>query len=143
MAGIFYGWIGFIMGTGPNGGYLGLSYQQYQEYHLLLTIPMNISPIFSMIPMKAVYQKFFDTTDSYWNDLKGNVFIKILSVFNIFSFGNYYINVIFYSFITLFGPIAIYRVMTDVFPGKKWLFCWLLSSFLLFYTGQAGFIKKD
>lgn len=47
------------------------------------------------------------------------MFIKVLSVFNIFSFGHYYINVIFYSFITLMGPIAIYRVMTDVFPPKN------------------------
>ena len=75
--------------------------------------------VLSSDPYGGGVSKFFTTTDSYWSDLKGNVFIKILSVFNILSLGNYFINVIFYSFFTMFGPIAIYRVMTDVFPGKK------------------------
>ena len=64
--------------------------------------------------------------------------IKILSVFNILSFGHYYVNVIFYSFITLFGPIAIYRVMTDVFPARKipiLLATFLVPSFLYWTSG--------
>src|SRR6185436_14587113 len=76
--------------------------------------------------------------DSYWSDLKGNVFIKILSIFDILSFGNYFINVVFYSFITLFGPIAIYRVMKDAFPGKKiavLLATFLVPSFLYWTSG--------
>jgi hypothetical protein len=88
--------------------------------------------------MKAVYLNFLDSDNSFWNDLKGNVVIKILSVFNILSFGHYYVNVIFYSFITLFGPIAIYRVMTDVFPEKKLpilLATFLVPSFLYWTSG--------
>ncbi|MEK7225862.1 MAG: hypothetical protein AAB221_09290, partial [Bacteroidota bacterium] len=80
----------------------------------------------------------FETTDSYWNDLKGNIFIKILSIFNILSFGNYYINIIFYSFFTLIGPVAIYRVMTNVLPGKKFtilLATFLIPSFLYWTSG--------
>ena len=45
---------------------------------------------------------------------------------------------VFYSFFTLFGPIAIYRVMTDVFPGKKMavLFAtFLVPSFLYWTSG--------
>ncbi|MFI5188232.1 MAG: hypothetical protein ACHQF0_15990, partial [Chitinophagales bacterium] len=62
----------------------------------------------------------------------------ILSVFNIFSFGNYYTNVIFYSFISMFGPIAIYRVMNDVYPGKKLqvlIAVFLIPSFLYWASG--------
>ena len=70
--------------------------------------------------------------------MKGNVLIKILSVFDILSFGQYYVNVIFYSFISLFGPIAIFRVMTDVFPGKKLVILmatFLVPSFLYWTSG--------
>jgi hypothetical protein len=65
-----------------------------------------------------------------------------LAVFDVFSAGNYYINVIFYSFLTLAGPIAIYRIMADVFPDKKLTI--LLSTFLLpsFIYWTSG-IHKD
>ncbi len=42
---------------------------------------------------------FFGSSDSYWNDLKGNIFVKLLSIFDILSFGHYYVNIIFFSFI--------------------------------------------
>ena len=61
---------------------------------------------------------------------------------NVFSFGNYYVNVIFYSFITIAGPVAIYRVFSDVFPGKKvhvLLATFLIPSFAYWTSG----IHKD
>ena len=139
MAGIFYGWIGLYYG--------GLAKMQdtwafhtgsIQEYHLLYSHPGEYFTNLFMDPYKSGVSKFFDTTDSYWSDLKGNMFIKILSIFNIFSFGNYYVNVIFYSFISLFGAVSIYRVMTDVFPGKKiaiLLATFLVPSFLYWTSG--------
>ncbi len=103
---------------------------------------MNILLIFSGILMKEVILKFFGSSDSFWNDLKSNVLIKILSVFDIFSFGYYYVNVIFYSFVTMFGPICCFRVMNDVFPGRKITLALLLpSSFHPSFTGPAVFIK--
>jgi hypothetical protein len=68
--------------------------------------------------------------------------VKMLAIFNLFSFGNYYINVIFYSFITLFGAIAIYRVMKDVFPRRNiaiLLATFLVPSFIYWTSG----IHKD
>jgi hypothetical protein len=139
MAGIFYGWIGLYYG--------GLAQMQdtwayhtssIQESHLLFNNPAEYFTNLFNDPYEGGVKKFFDSNDSYWNDLKGNVFIKILSVFNVLSFGNYYVNVIFYSFITLFGAISIYRVMTDVFPGKKsqiLLATFLLPSFLYWTSG--------
>ena len=119
MAGIFYGWIGIYYG--------GLAQMQdtwrfhtnsIGEYHLLYSNPAEYLTNLFTDPYKDGVSKFFDSTGSFWSDLKGNTFIKILSLLNIFSFGNYYVNVIFYSFITLFGAVSIYRVMTDVFPVK-------------------------
>ena len=139
MAGIFYGWIGLYYG--------GLAQMQdtwsfhtasIQESHLLYSRPGEYFTNLFIDPYDSGVSKFFDSNDSYWNDLKGNMLIKILSVFNIFSFENYYVNVIFYSFITLFGAIGIYRVMADVFPGKKitiLLSTFLVPSFLYWTSG--------
>ncbi len=139
MAGIFYGWIGiYYGGLAQMQDTWGYHTNSIQEYHLLFNDPQEYFTNLLRDPYESGVSKFFETTDSFWNDLKGNLFIKILSVFNIFSFGHYYVNVIFYSFITLFGAIAIYRVMADVFPGKKMvilLATFLVPSFLYWTSG--------
>ena len=146
MAGIFYGWIGlYYGGLAQMWDTWGFHINSIQEYHLLFNDPHEYFTNLFKNPYEGGVYKFFESTDSYWSDLKGNVFIKILSVFNILSFGNYFINVIFYSFFTLFGPIAIYRVMTDAIPGKKLavLFAaFLVPSFLYWTSGihKEGFI---
>jgi hypothetical protein len=139
MAGIFYGWIGiYYGGLAQMWDTWGFHAGSIQEYNLLFQNPHEYFTNLFNNPYEGGVSKFFGSTDSYWNDLKGNVFIKILSVFNIFSFGNYFVNVIFYSFFTLFGPIATYRVMKDVFPGKKLavlLATFLIPSFLYWTSG--------
>jgi hypothetical protein len=127
MAGIFYGWIGLYYG--------GLA-QMWDTWGF--NNPHEYFTNLFKNPYENGVSKFFETNDSYWNDLKGNLFVKILSIFNILSQCNYFINVIFYSFITLFGPMAIYRVMSDVFPGKKLavLFAtFLVPSFVYWTSG--------
>src|SRR4028118_1058848 len=97
----------------------GYHYESVTEYRLLRSDPeLFFSNIFQNTYPDG-YTKFLASENSWWNDLKGTFFVKILAIFNLASFGNYYVNVIFYSFISLFGPIAIYRVMMDVFPGRK------------------------
>ena len=143
MAGIFYGWIGIYYGSlAQMQDTWAYHTGSIQEYHLLFNNPHEYFTNLFHNPYVNGVSKFFGSTDSYWNDLKGNLFIKILSVFNILSFGHYYINVIFYSFITLFGTIAIYRVMSDVFPGKKTII--LLATFLVpsFLYWTSGLHKE-
>ena len=139
MAGIFYGWIGlYYGGLAQMQDTWGFHSGSMEEYHLLFNNPHEYFTNLFKDPYESGVSKFFDSTDSYWNDLKGNLFIKILSVFNILSFGHYYVNVIFYSFLTLFGAIAIYKVMTDIFPGKKitiLLATFLVPSFLYWTSG--------
>lgn len=139
MAGIFYGWIGLYYG--------GLAQMQdtwsfhangIQEYHLLYNDPGEYFTNLFKDPYEGGIFKFFESNDSYWNDLKGNILVKFFSVLNIFSFGHYYVNVIFYSFITLFGAMAVYKVMSDIFPGKKLtilLATFLVPSFLYWTSG--------
>jgi len=143
MAGIFYGWIGtYYGGLAQMYDTWGYHANSIYEYKLLFNDPSEYFTNLFRNPYEGGVTKFFETTDSYWNDLKGNIFIKVLSVFDIFSLGNYYVNVIFYSFITLYGPVAIYRVMTDVFQGKKTII--LLSAFLVpsFLYWTSGLHKE-
>ena len=139
IAGIFYGWIGTYYG-GMAKMYDTWNYhgQSIIEYHLLYNNPGEYFTNLFRDPYENGVNNFLTSTDSYWNDLKGNFFIKILSVFNIFSLGHYYVNVIFYSFITLLGPVSLYRVMTDAIPNKKTsiiVAAFLVPSFIYWTSG--------
>lgn len=143
MAGIFYGWIGIYYG---QFAYMfdtwGYHHSSVEEYKLLFNDPASYFSNLFQSGYEDKYAGFFASHDSWWNDLKSNFFIKVLSVFNVFSFGNYYINVIFYSFVSLAGPVAFYRILNDVFPGKKiqvLLATFLVPSFLYWTSG----IHKD
>lgn len=139
MAGIFYGWIGlYYGGLAKMQDTWAFHSEGLQEYQLLFNNPGEYMTNLFKDPGGGGLLNLFGGTDSYWNDLKGNMFIKILSVFDVFSFGFYYVNVIFYSFFTLFGAIGIYRVMSDVFPGKKPIILvatFLVPSFLYWTSG--------
>lgn len=139
IAGIFYGWIGiYYGGLAKMEDTWSFHSNSLTEYNLLLSDPGQYFKNIFHNPYEGGLGGVFRGNESYWNDLKGNFFIKILSVFNIFSFGHYYSNVIFYSFITLLGPVAFYRVMTDLYPGKKipvLVACFLVPSFLYWSSG--------
>ena len=143
MAGIFYGWIGIYYGNlAQMVDTWSFHYNSIQEYHLLYNNPHEYFVNIFRDPYEGGILKFFGTNDSYWNDLKSNALIKILSVFDILSFGHYYVNVIFYSFISMFGPVALYRVMIHVYPNKRipvLLATFLVPSFLYWTSG----IHKD
>jgi hypothetical protein len=143
LAGIFYGWIGYYYSSvAQMVDTWSFHYAGIGEYRLLLSNPQEwLAELFRNHYHNGV-SNFFGSYNSYWNDLKANFFIKILSVCNLFSFGNYYVNVIFFSFVSLFGPIAVYRVMIDVFPGKQLqvlLAIFFIPSFLYWSSG----IHKD
>ena len=143
MAGIFYGWIGIYYG---QFAYMydtwSFHYTSVDEYKLLLENPSEYFSNLFESGYEDKYGGFFASQDSWWNDLKSNMFIKFLSAVNILTYGNYYVNVIFFSFITFTGPVAMYRVFIDVFPGKKihvLLATFLIPSFAYWTSG----IHKD
>lgn len=145
MAGIFYGWIGIHYGSLAKMIDTWVYHvESLKEYKVLTTHPADfITSLFKTY--EGGYTKFLSTHNSWWNDVKANFLIKILAFFNVFSFGNYYINVIFYSFLSFFGPMAIYRVMKDVFPTKIFpvlVATFLAPSFLYWTSGlhKEGFI---
>lgn len=139
MAGILYGWIGVYYGNmAQMVDTWAYHYESIKEVEILKHHPINFLTNLFHNTYSTGFSKFFSSENSWWNDLKGNFFIKILAIFNLFSFNNYYINVIFYSFFSLVGPVAVYRVMRDVFPNKKTevlLGTFLIPSFLYWTSG--------
>lgn len=80
----------------------------------------------------------FIGNNSYWNDLKSNIVIKLLAICNVLSFKNYYVNIIFFNFFFFFGLIGFYRVMKSVFSDKDlWLLMpiFFIPSFLFWSSG--------
>ncbi|HTM91601.1 MAG TPA: hypothetical protein VL095_04235 [Flavisolibacter sp.] len=139
MAGIFYGWIGVYYGQMAQMiDTWAYHVQGLEEYQLLISSPVNFFTSFFHNSYEGGYTNFLVSQNSWWNDAKANFFIKLMAIFDLFSFGNYYVNVIFYSFLSLFGPMAIYKVMKDVFPSEKipvLIASFLVPSFLYWTSG--------
>lgn len=138
VAGIAIGWVSIHI-YGPGNDYWDLNDAAWKEYQLLITNPGTyFSNIFSS-GYPDGYGGLFSSFDSYWNDLKGNLLIKLVSLFNIFSRGDYYINSLFFNFIIFFGHVVFYKLFVAVFKERKWLVvvgCFLIPSTLYFTSGM-------
>ena len=80
--------------------------------------------------------------NSYWNDLKSNLIIKLLAICNVFTLKEYYADIVLFNFIFFFGPVALYRVINQLFSINKLLLIagvFLIPSFLFWCSG----IHKD
>ena len=141
IAGIAIGWLSLhFYGTGND--YWDINTEARKEYQLLITDPGRYFTNIFTSDYPGGYSGVFSSFDSFWNDLKGNIIIKLVSLFNIFSRGNYYINSLFFNFLVFFGHVALYRVFTKVYPGRSMLViigCFLLPSMIYFSSG----IHKD
>lgn len=143
MAGILYGWIGIYYGTTAQMvDTWSFHYMGVYDYKLLHTHPAEYLTNLFRNPNGYSYMDFLTGHDSFWNELKAKFIVKLLSVFDIFSFGSYYINIIYYSFLCMFGIIGAYRMMKDAFPGKNIQIAvsvFFIPSFLYWTSG----IHKD
>ncbi len=70
----------------------------------------------------------FSGDNSYWNDLKSNVLVKIMAVVNVFTASGYYANILFFNFFFLFGLVGIFRLLYARYPLKKF---WIIASVFL------------
>lgn len=139
-AGLLNGYINLYFYHDTDSSFFHL--QGIAEYHLLLNDPKSYFSNIFQSNYQDGYTRIFDTTDSFWNDLRSNLISKLLAVFNIFSGTNYFINTIFYNFLIFFGSAGFYKLFSVIFPGKKntLLIClFLLPSFIYFTSG----IHKD
>jgi hypothetical protein len=71
----------------------------------------------------------------YWNDLKDNLMLLLVSLMDVISGGRYYINVIIYSFITFFAFILWYQLIKTILakqPGT-------VTTLIIFFTPSCLF----
>ena len=140
---------------GLVNGYINLYYypisdavefhkQGLAEYHILFTNQYEyLTNIFHSNYNN--YSNFLESSGSFWNDLRTNIIAKILSVFDIFSGKNFFINGLFFNFLVFFGAVYFYRVFIKVFPGHQLIIIictFLLPSVIYFTSGihRDGFI---
>lgn len=140
-AGILLGWTALHF-YGNGNDYWDLNRESWNEYQLMFNDPGRYLTNLFTSDYEGGYGGVFSSHDSYWNDLRGNIIIKLLSVFNIFSRGDYYINSLFFNSLIFFGHVMLYRLFIQLYPGKDILVitgCFLLPSLLYFSSG----IHKD
>jgi hypothetical protein len=80
----------------------------------------------------------FIAHNSYWNNLKDNIIIKIIAVINVFTFKNYYADVIFFNCFFFFGCIAFYRLLKEKISANTFVltaFVFCIPSFLFWCSG--------
>ncbi|MGJ7032170.1 hypothetical protein [Niabella hirudinis] len=138
-AGLVYGWINWYSGPGPGQtDTWALHAESLKETQILLTSPVRYITSFFYNPYTSSFGSLFASDASYWNNLKDNSFIRLESIFNCFSFGSYFINIIFYNFLVYFGAVALYRTMRrHLGEGGLLLIagCLMVPSFLYWSSG--------
>lgn len=127
-----------------NGDDTWLYHQQsLDEYQTLSHHPWQfVKELFSHSYKKNQAITFFDTTNNYWKDLQYTILIKLLAVFNVFSRGNYYTNVLFFNLLTFWGHYFFYQLFLNYFPNKRAVAFVIIFLFLPLTFWESG-IRKD
>jgi hypothetical protein len=118
--------------------------ESLKEFALLKTDPLHffINDIFPNGYKTNQLFTIFDSTNSFAKDLEYTLLIKLLAIFDLFTGGRYYVNVIFYNIIVFWGCYSLFKTLSTKYPNKRLL--WLLFIFyfppLLFWTSG---IRKD
>jgi hypothetical protein len=119
----------------------GYTQQSLIEYDNLIHHPK----IFFTDSLPSVYDNsgsFFGSSNSFWNNLRNNILIKAMGVFNIFSSGNYYINSLFFNFCCFLGHVALYKTFKSIYKKEYWTI--IIAAFLLPSTlCYSSIISKD
>lgn len=141
--------------TGFFVGWFTLDYfQKSNDYLTLHSLGIAEKEILIHQPAEYIRELFrssyengrggwFDSTGSYWNDLRNNLIVKFLALLNVLTGGSYYSNSIFFNFFSFAGQVALYRLTLSLYGKtleKPILFIiFLIPSTLFFSSG----IHKD
>lgn len=77
----------------------------------------------------------------YIMDLEYWLTVKTLAIFNVFSRGNYYINVVFFNFIVFWGHYFLFSLMLKHYPSQKrslFVGIFLLPPIIFWLSGIRG-----
>ncbi|MEO6844808.1 MAG: hypothetical protein ABI184_06520 [Ginsengibacter sp.] len=111
-----------------------------EEYHLLFQNPHEYFLNIFQSNSPEAYSRLLDDSHSYWNNLRTNLLIKMMSIFDLLSFGDFLINTLFYNFLVFFGFIALFRVFIKIFPKCYYLLltCIFIFPSALFFTSMIN-----
>lgn len=91
---------------------------------------------FSLNTFEVTEQMTYFNSDSTW------LIVRLTGVLNLFSFNNFYVTALFFSFLSFTGLWVLYRVFIDLYPRLEWsmfLAIFLVPSTLFWGSG----IMKD
>jgi hypothetical protein len=83
----------------------------------------------------------FSGENSYWNDLKSNIVIKMMAVINVLTNNSYYTNIIAFNFIFLFGIVAYSSCLMKFTLIRNGLLSLAFFYYLLLFFGAVAYIK--
>lgn len=138
-AGILYGWVGIYYSShGQIVDTWWLHYQGLKEQTQLQQSPRSFLADLFRNNYSHGFGRFLSSRESWWNDLHTNLFIKCLALLDEITAGRYFVNVLFFAFATMAGPVALFRIFNDVFPGRKaavFAGTFLVPSYLFWTSG--------
>ena len=92
------------------------------EYHKLLRHPLNfIQDTFSRTSGNISLEAAASTVNSYWSNFEEVLFIRMLAVFDVFSFGHYYVNVVLFCFVAYIGNLLFFRLLVSYYPRSSFV----------------------
>lgn len=100
-----------------------------EEYDLLVHHPKEFATNLFYDPYHNSFSGLLEVYMSYWNNLKTNILLKLLAVMDVFSFGNFFINTLFFNMLVFFGCVLIFKSFKDYFKGPIWI---LIAAVFLF-----------
>lgn len=109
-----------------------------EEFNLLFTNPHEYFTNIFHDPYTHGYSRLFEDYHSFWNNLRTNLIVKMVSLFDFFSFKNFWINSLFFNFLMFFGSVALYKVFISVFPKAiiQLVICIFLLPSALFFSSM-------
>ncbi|MEP7251054.1 MAG: hypothetical protein ABI683_01705 [Ginsengibacter sp.] len=119
----------------PYSDALSFHKQGIEEFNLLLHQPGEyLTNIFHT--NYTDYSGFLESSNSFWNDLRTNIIAKALSIFDLFSGQNFFINTLFFDFLIFFGAVYFWKAFIKIFPNHSWaiIVCFFLLPSVLYFT---------
>lgn len=104
------------------------------EYQKLMHSPELFLADFDLTATLREYGSFAAAFYVTLSDIEYWIITKSLGVLNMFSRGNYYINVIFFNLMTFWGQYLIFKLFAASFPARK-----TLIFFLVFFIPSISF----
>jgi hypothetical protein len=132
LLGCLYGYI-FLHYYGGDDTW-GFFKDSIAEYQKLIHHPLQF--INDLSPFKENYTRsnFFHGLQLYLSDFEYWTMVKLLALCNLFSQGNYYIDVLFFDFMIFWGPFLLFKLLLSYFPSKK-----TILIVVLFFIPSVGF----